>query len=72
MVKKKCIYKFLYGVSLFLVVGFCVFLVVDGVRYNSVLTSFPFRVFVLVRVVECLLPALVVFVAARILRKKCQ
>lgn len=70
--KKEWIYKFLYAVSLLLAAGFCVLVIVDAVRYNDMLTSFPFRAFVLAHAVECLLPALVVFAAARILRKHCK
>lgn len=68
--KKEYIHKFLYSVSLFLVVGFAVRLGVDWFRYDPVLESASFKWRALVRAVEFLLPAVIVFIAARILKKK--
>ena len=70
--KRETICKILYAMSILLAVGFCVFVIVDGVRYNSMLTSFPFWVFVLFHAVEFLLPAAIVLIAARIVQIKCR
>ena len=68
--KKVNIYRFLYAVSALLVLGFAIHTIVDGCRYNSMLTSFPFYAFVIVHAVEYLLPSLIVFIAALIVKKE--
>ncbi len=68
--KKVNIYKFLYTVSALLVLGFAIHTIVDGCRYNSMLTSFPFYAFVLVRAIEYLVPSIIVFIVAVIVKKK--
>ncbi len=68
--KKQNIYKFLYAISALLVLGFTIHTIVDACRYNSMLTSFPFHVFVLGHTVVYLVPSLTVFVVALIVKKK--
>ena len=68
--KKKNIHKFLYVISALLVLGFAIHTIVDACRYDSMLTSFPFYAFVIVHAVEYLLPSLIVFIAALIVKKK--
>ncbi len=68
--KKVNIYRFLYAVSALLVLGFAIHTIVDGCRYSSMLTSFPFYAFVLVHVIEYLVPSIIVFIVALIVKKK--
>ena len=68
--KKANIYKFLYAISALLVLGFAIHTIVDACRYDSMLTSFPFYAFVLVNAVTYLLPSLIVFIVALIVKKK--
>lgn len=68
--KKKNIHKFLYVISALLVLGFAIHTIVDACRYDTMLTSFPFYAFVIVRAVEYLIPSLIVFVIAVFLKKK--
>uniref|UniRef100_UPI004056610D hypothetical protein n=1 Tax=Agathobacter sp. TaxID=2021311 RepID=UPI004056610D len=68
--KKSNIYKFLYALSALLVLGFAIHTIVDACRYDSMLTSFPFYVFVLGHAVVYLVPSLIVFIAALIVKKK--
>ena len=68
--KKANIYKFLYAISSLLALGFVVHTIVDACRYDSMLTSFPFYAFVIVHAVEYLVPALIVFVAGLVCKKK--
>ena len=68
--KKHNIHKLLYAISALLVLGFAIHTIVDAVRYDSMLTSFPFYAFVIVHAVEYLLPSLIVFIAALIVKKK--
>ena len=68
--KKTNIHKFLFGISVLLVLGFIVHTIVDAVRYDSMLTSFPFYAFIIAHAVEYLVPALIVCVAGLICKKK--
>ena len=53
-----------------LAVGFVIHTIVDAFRYDSMLTTFPFYAFVLGHAVVYLVPSLVVFIAALIVKKK--
>lgn len=68
--KKQNIYKLLYAISALLVLGFIVHTIADAVRYDSMLTSFPFYAFIIAHAVEYLVPALIVCVAGLICKKK--
>ena len=68
--KKENVHKFLFGISALLVLGFIVHTIVDAVRYDSMLTSFPFYAFIIAHAVEYLVPALIVCVAGLICKKK--
>ena len=70
--KKENIYKFLYALSAFLVLGFAIDSGVDICKYNThgYLGSAPLSAYILVNAVEYLLPSIAVFVAAIICKKK--
>jgi uncharacterized membrane protein len=68
--KKKNIYKFLYAISALLTLGFVIHTIIDACRYDSMLTSFPFYAFVIGHAVVYLVPSLIVFVAALVVKKK--
>ena len=68
--KKENIYKLLYAVAALLVLGFAIHTIVDAVRYDSMLTSFPFYAFIIAHAVEYLVPALIICVAGSICKKK--
>lgn len=68
--KKSNTYKFLYVISALLTSGFAIHTIVDACRYDSMLTSFPFYVFVLGHAVVYLVPSLIVFIVALIVKKK--
>ena len=68
--KKQNIYKFLYAISALLALGFAIHTIVDACRYDSMLTSFPFYAFVIGHAVVYLVPSLIVFVAALVVKKK--
>ena len=67
---KQNIHKFLFGASILLVLGFVVHTIVDACKYDTMLTSFPFYAFVVMNVVILLVPALIVFIAGLICKKK--
>lgn len=68
--KKANIHKFLYIVSVLLVLGFAIHTIVDACRYNSMMTSFPFYTFVIVHAIEYLIPSIIVCIVAVIVKKK--
>lgn len=68
--RKNNVHKFLFGVSILLLLGFAIHTIVDACRYDSMLTSFPFYAFIIIHAVEYLVPALVVFFAGLICKKK--
>ena len=68
--KKLRMYRFLYAVSALMALGFVIHTIVDAFRYDSMLTSFPFHAFVLGHAVVYLVPSLVAFIVALIVKKK--
>ena len=70
--RKKNIHKFLYIISVLLVVGFAIAFGVDAYKYNTggYLGSAPLYAYALVDAVEYLLPSLAFFIAAIICKKK--
>ena len=70
--RKENIHKFLYIISVLLVVGFAIAFGVDAYKYNTggYFGSAPLYVYALVDAVEYLLPSLAFFIAAIICKKK--
>lgn len=68
--KKENYWKFLYILSVLLIVGFVIRLGADLIKYNPVATSAPFYIYIIERAVEFVLPAMLVFIAGIICRKK--
>ena len=68
--KKENIYKFLYVVSMFLVIGFTIRLGVDYFKYDNMSNSAPFYAFIIERVIEFLIPSIIVFIVAKVVKKK--
>lgn len=66
---RKNIYKLFYGAVLLLILGFCVRVGADFFEYN-VSNSAPFYIYVIMRGLEFLLPGLVLFLAAGVVKKK--
>ena len=62
-------YKILYLFSIMLGIAFVIRCGIDFINYD-VANSVPFYVFVAVDALEFILPSLLVFIAARILKKK--
>jgi hypothetical protein len=68
--KKENIYKFLYAVSIFLIIGFAIRLGVDYFKYDTHNNSAPFYAFIIERVVEFIIPSIIVFIVAKVVKKK--
>ena len=70
--RKENIHKFLYIISVLLVVGFAIAFGVNAYKYNTggYLGSAPLYAYALVDAVEYLLPSLAFFIAGLICKKK--
>lgn len=68
--KKENIYKFLYTVSIFLIIGFTIRLSVDYFKYDNLNNSAPFYTFIIVRIIEFIIPSIIVFIAGKVMKKK--
>ena len=68
MMKKTC--KILFIISAFLLMGFFISFGVDIYKYDDYKTSAPLYAYALVRVIEFILPSIVVFIAGMIMKKK--
>lgn len=68
--KKEIWCKVLYAISILLAVGFVIRLGVDYFMYDKVANSAPFYAYVIVRALEFILPSAIVFIVARLLKKK--
>ena len=63
-------YKILFIISAFLLMGFFISFGVDIYKYDDYKTSAPLYAYALVRVIEFILPSIVVFIAGMIMKKK--
>ena len=63
-------HKLLYGASALMVLGFCIHILIDYQKYNTMLNSAPFWVWVLSDALIWLLPALIAFVAGVVAKRK--
>lgn len=68
--KKENIYKFLYAVCMFLIVGFAIRLGADYLKYNNINNSAPFYTFIIERTVEFILPSIIVLIVGKVMKKK--
>ncbi len=67
---KKIISLILFFISLILILGFIIILNLDWITYYSNCNSSPFYVFILVRGIEFLLPAIIFIIIAILLKYK--
>lgn len=68
--KKENVYKFLYAVCIFLIIGFAIRLGVDYLNYDKINNSAPFYTFIIERTIEFLLPSIIVFIVGKVMKKK--
>ena len=67
---KKNAYKFCYGASILLILGFIIQVIIDYGVYSSTLNSAPFYLWIIVDSLYFLLPALIFGVIGLILQRK--
>ncbi len=63
-------YKFIWGVSILLVLCFIIILGVDYYKYNSINNSAPFYIFIFIRILEFILPSFIIFIIGFIYKRK--
>lgn len=66
----KNIYKILYILSIILVICFIIYLIIDYFNYDSIITSAPFYVNIIIRLLEFILPSIILFIIGFILKNK--
>ena len=72
IMEKNNIYKFLYAISALLVLGFAISFGVDIYKYNNnmYMSSAPLYAYAIVRAVTFIVPSIIVFIVALIVKKK--
>lgn len=68
--EKKNIYKFLYLVSIFLILIFIIMVGMDFMKYNPDNNSAPFYTFVIERALVFILPSIIIFTIGTITKRK--
>lgn len=68
--KKENIYKFLYCISIFLIIVFAIRLGIDYLKYDTFNNSSPFYVRIIERGIEFILPSVIVFIVGIFCKKK--
>ena len=68
-IKKENVYKFLYIVAIFLIIGFIIRLGADYFKYYEIYTL-PFYYYIIERFLEFIVPSIIIFILARLIKKK--
>ena len=68
--KKENIYKILYTVSIIFIIGFIIIVGVDYFKYNNLNNSAPFYTFIIMRMIEFIIPSVLVFIIGKIVKNK--
>lgn len=70
VMKKENIYKLLYAICMILIIGFLVRLGADYFKYDSINNSAPFYAFIITRIVEFIIPSIIIFFVGKEIKKK--
>lgn len=68
--KKENIYKFLYLISIFLILVFGIVIGIDYLKYDKISNSAPFYAYVIIRAIEFLIPSAIGFIFAKLIKIK--
>lgn len=68
--KKLGVYKCLYIISAAFFVAFIVFFTVDAFKYDTYKGSAPLYAYALIRAVEFILPSVILFIIATLVKRK--
>ena len=67
--KKENIYKFLYAITILLIIGFTIRLGMDYFYYDTQNNSAPFYTFIIIRMIEFIIPSVILFIVAKAMKK---
>ena len=68
--KKENCYKFLYYISILLIVGFCIRLGADVYKITKNIYTNDIFLYIIVRMVEFIVPSIIIFFIARYMKKR--
>ena len=68
--RKENIYKLLYAISILLIIAFVIIIVADYFKYDNLNNLAPFYVFIITRMIEFIMPSVVIFIIGRMTKKK--
>lgn len=67
---KNTVYKLLYIIAIMLILLFIVFICIDYSKYDSLTFSAPFSAYVFSRLLEFILPSIILFIVALLFKRK--
>ncbi len=68
--KRDLVYKLLLFISIILILLFIVFVYIDYSKYDSLTFSAPFSAYVLIRLLEFVLPSIILLILALLFKRK--
>ena len=67
---KQNVDKILYAISLLLFLVFIIMICIDYANYNTIENSAPFNAFIVIRLIEFIIPCVLLFIIGKIVKKK--
>lgn len=68
--QKEKLYFYLYLISFWMLIGFCIKIVIEYIQYNPYEDSMPFMYIILIRGVEFIIPSIFIFILTNIIKYK--
>ena len=70
IMQKENIYKLLYTISILLIIAFVIILGADYFKYDNLNNSAPFYTFIIARIIEFIIPSIIVLIIGKVMKKK--
>lgn len=67
---KRSIYKILLYVCFLLILCFIIFVYIDYLKYDALISSAPFSTYIIIRGLEFILPSIILFVISILIKNK--
>ncbi len=67
---KENIYKYLFAISIFLIIIFLILIRIDYFNYDALSNSAPFYTYIIMRSLEFILPSIILFLIGLFCKKK--
>lgn len=68
--KKDNIYKIFNLISILLIISFIIRLGADYFKYDNINNSSPFYIFIFFRIIEFIIPSIILFIIGKVIKKK--